>query len=246
MVWLFYLVGCSFEFHFVCATIHIYKHLVCNRHQDYCYCKGHCFWRWYCCLPLLLWDSFVLIKQFRFSYHFVFRSVVSVQMYIVCFNSLFCVVIPFVSPATVSYLFRCQLVFKCSQLPRYWHKNERTSHARTHTHTHSKINNSFYGLSLRSWCALFYRKYHFELNDRMPLELCLNNLFRKMIFLRPFAPFFHATMASTSSSSQQPNTQHQQWVIDNWERYSDFPNRHSLEIYIERGREGERCSVISL
>lgn len=34
----FILAGCAFEFHFEATTIH--NHLVCNRHQDYCYYRA--------------------------------------------------------------------------------------------------------------------------------------------------------------------------------------------------------------
>lgn len=135
---------------------------------------------------------------------------------------------------TLSYLLRSQLVFKCSQLTRYWHTLIHSQTRRLTTISETRLCALFSFLSflslsfslslthshsLRTLC--FTQKYHLELNDRMLLEMCLNNLFRKMIFLRPqFSAFFGATISHHNH----------QWVIDNWERYSDFPNRRSLEI----------------
>lgn len=125
-------------------------------------------------------------------------------MYIVCFNSLFRAVIFFVLPSRLSYLLRSQLVFKCSQLPRYWHTHVRTSTQTRRLTTVSMVCLCALSLS-RSLCALFYPQISFCIEwQHTPLEMCLNNLFRKMIFLRPPHRFFV--------------WYRHQWVIDNWER----------------------------
>lgn len=123
---------------------------------------GHCLCRnvivlFHNFLETLLWvDKAVpVFMSFRtrhpivsFARQIVIVIIIRYDMYVVCFNSLFGAVwFPFVLSTTCS--FRCQLVFKCSQLSRYWHKN-----VRRQTHTNQKNNNSFNGVCL---CALLVR-----------------------------------------------------------------------------------------
>lgn len=126
-LWCDYFIWLAVHLNFIlCATIHI--HLVCKRHQDYCYCRG----------PLLLTLSllssatslrllcvdktvpfFMPFRIFRPIVSFARKFVIIIIIIIWWKCTSFASILYFVLLFPLSYLFRCQLVFKCSQLPRY-------------------------------------------------------------------------------------------------------------------------------
>lgn len=244
----FILVGCSFEFHFV-ATTHITFALKIG--TKIIVIVGLLLLPLFLLLALLLLSSVQLLwrllcidetvpffipsrrrrhfvcTQNCYYYHFLnVHRLLQFSILCCCFLCL---------DRTLSYLFRSQLVFKCSQLTRYWHTLIHTQVRRLTTVSGARLCALFspFSLSLSHSVCLcvrklcFTQKYHFELNDRMPLEMCLNNLFPKMIFLRPL---FSVLFCFSSFFWAITSYHNHQWVIDNWERYSDFPNRRSLEI----------------
>lgn len=195
-LWCDYFIWLAVHLNFIlCATIP-YRHLVCNRHQDYCYCWGPLrltppMSR---CLPQLLWNSFVLIKQFRFSCHSVpsFRFVCAPNVrrllqfsvlcwYFLCFarNDLILI------PLSISF----QMLSISTLLTQKWTRRLTTV---------SMVCLCAFSLSL-----VAPKQISFELNDWKPLELCLNNLFGKIIFLRPFVLLFSCILQRPPMSDRQ-------------------------------------------
>lgn len=111
-LWYDYFIWLVVHLNFIWATIHI--RLACNRHQDDCYYKA----------ATATFDAFVVAFRNFFDSFVSYETVLHTKVLLLfckcgSFASiLYFLCISFVLPAP-SRFFRCQLVFKRSQFPRY-------------------------------------------------------------------------------------------------------------------------------